>query len=255
MKTIINCVDVVVNKPLIALTGTRVDLRTFTREILPLPRAQYQNESAIEKKFPSKQIDDDDVRGLNIDKASCMICKEKFIKGEKVRFTVGCWCSQLLYHVECIDTWLMHNASCPQCRMEYIKPKKPIFGNYYRRCPDSSIPSSRRVSSTQSAALLNSLRRSGQTPSSIEARSGGTVEAGPAGAVGLSPIIISTSVDGWSDVPATFRNLEPVSGAKSTQSLIKSAYKSLPSDETSDEGWTSASSTYSSDYFEGRETV
>lgn len=43
---------------------------------------------------------------------SCSICLEPFVNNTKVNKTI---CGHM-YHVKCIDNWLLNNNSCPNCR-------------------------------------------------------------------------------------------------------------------------------------------
>lgn len=54
----------------------------------------------------------------------CPICLAEFMEGEKVRVLPECCHS---FHADCIDTWLLSNASCPSCRhsLLYISSMKP----------------------------------------------------------------------------------------------------------------------------------
>lgn len=54
----------------------------------------------------------------------CPICLAEFTDGEKVRVLPEC---SHIFHVDCIDRWLLSNPSCPSCRhsLLYILLKKP----------------------------------------------------------------------------------------------------------------------------------
>jgi len=54
----------------------------------------------------------------------CPICLAEFMEGEKVRVLPEC-CHT--FHADCIDAWLLSNASCPSCRhsLLYVLSKKP----------------------------------------------------------------------------------------------------------------------------------
>lgn len=54
----------------------------------------------------------------------CPICLAEFTEGEKVRVLPECCHS---FHADCIDAWLLSNASCPSCRhsLLYVLSKKP----------------------------------------------------------------------------------------------------------------------------------
>eukprot|EP01018_Ginkgo_biloba_P028854 Gb_14785 [translate_table: standard] len=49
---------------------------------------------------------------LGVD-SDCPICLADFVEGEKVRVLPKC---NHYFHVDCIDTWLVSNSSCPTCR-------------------------------------------------------------------------------------------------------------------------------------------
>jgi len=63
-------------------------------------------------------------RGHPFRALDCPICLAEFMEGEKVRVLPECCHS---FHADCIDTWLLSNASCPTCRHSLLCPlsKKP----------------------------------------------------------------------------------------------------------------------------------
>lgn len=54
------------------------------------------------------------------EKERCTVCLNDFETGEGVR-TLKC---DHLFHVDCIDRWLVYNKKCPVCRLEVDKEKK-----------------------------------------------------------------------------------------------------------------------------------
>jgi E3 ubiquitin-protein ligase ATL10/75/76/77/78 len=62
--------------------------------------------------------------GYPLGALDCPICLAEFIEGEKVRVLPDCCHS---FHADCIDAWLVSNASCPSCRhsLLYVLLKKP----------------------------------------------------------------------------------------------------------------------------------
>lgn len=54
----------------------------------------------------------------------CPICLAEFMEGEKLRVLPECCHS---FHSDCIETWLVSNASCPTCRHSLLcaLSKKP----------------------------------------------------------------------------------------------------------------------------------
>jgi E3 ubiquitin-protein ligase ATL10/75/76/77/78 len=51
--------------------------------------------------------------GYPLGALDCPICLAEFMEGEKVRVLPDCCHS---FHADCIDAWLVSNASCPSCR-------------------------------------------------------------------------------------------------------------------------------------------
>lgn len=55
--------------------------------------------------------------GAAIPATDCPICLGEFTDGEVVKVLPDC---NHVYHVRCIDTWLMSHSSCPTCRCSLI---------------------------------------------------------------------------------------------------------------------------------------
>ncbi|KAE8781618.1 RING-H2 finger protein ATL80-like [Hordeum vulgare] len=45
----------------------------------------------------------------------CAVCLSEFAPGERLKVLPAC---SHAFHIDCIDTWLHHNVSCPLCRTE-----------------------------------------------------------------------------------------------------------------------------------------
>lgn len=45
--------------------------------------------------------------------SECAVCLGEFAPGERLKLLPGC---SHAFHIDCIDTWLHHNVSCPLCR-------------------------------------------------------------------------------------------------------------------------------------------
>jgi len=66
------------------------------------------------KKFDIKELPTTVYRaGSPLAGMDCPICLAEFVEGEKVRILPECCHS---FHMDCIDTWVVSNASCPSCR-------------------------------------------------------------------------------------------------------------------------------------------
>ncbi|KAM6550417.1 hypothetical protein CsatB_000225 [Cannabis sativa] len=59
--------------------------------------------------------------GMEIPSSECPICLGDFEDGEKVRVLPKC---NHGFHVRCIDTWLVSNSSCPNCRHSLLEQKQ-----------------------------------------------------------------------------------------------------------------------------------
>ncbi|RZC86282.1 hypothetical protein C5167_007465 [Papaver somniferum] len=49
----------------------------------------------------------------------CIVCLERFIKGETCRSLPRC---KHVFHASCVDSWLIQVPSCPLCRRIVVKP-------------------------------------------------------------------------------------------------------------------------------------
>ncbi|KAI3899317.1 hypothetical protein MKW92_003763 [Papaver armeniacum] len=47
----------------------------------------------------------------------CIVCLERFIKGESCRSLPRC---NHVFHANCVDSWLIHVPSCPLCRKSLL---------------------------------------------------------------------------------------------------------------------------------------
>ncbi|KAJ8443613.1 hypothetical protein Cgig2_019595 [Carnegiea gigantea] len=56
-----------------------------------------------------------------LEKESCAVCLAEFEKGEIVRVLPKC---NHVYHIECIDKWLMRSLHCPICRERVIDQRQ-----------------------------------------------------------------------------------------------------------------------------------
>ncbi|XP_075498351.1 NEP1-interacting protein-like 1 [Primulina tabacum] len=67
------------------------------------------------KKIPKIRITGDDIADTSGEGVSCSVCLQDFQIGETVRCLPHC---QHLFHLPCIDTWLVRHGSCPMCRRD-----------------------------------------------------------------------------------------------------------------------------------------
>jgi hypothetical protein len=52
------------------------------------------------------------------DNVNCVICQENLKKGDEIK-KLNC---NHLFHIKCIDTWLLKEKNCPFCKEEIIIP-------------------------------------------------------------------------------------------------------------------------------------
>lgn len=55
---------------------------------------------------------------MKVPATECPICLGDFIEGEKMRILPKC---KHLFHVKCIDKWLLSHSSCPICRQQLFE--------------------------------------------------------------------------------------------------------------------------------------
>ncbi|KAG0583933.1 hypothetical protein KC19_3G172700 [Ceratodon purpureus] len=66
------------------------------------------------------------IRGLK-DSADCAVCLNEFANEDRLRLLPKC---KHAFHVECIDTWLLSNSTCPLCRRSLLLEAEAIvFAN------------------------------------------------------------------------------------------------------------------------------
>uniref|UniRef100_J3MBM0 RING-type domain-containing protein n=1 Tax=Oryza brachyantha TaxID=4533 RepID=J3MBM0_ORYBR len=51
--------------------------------------------------------------GARISVSECAVCLSEFVERERVRLLPNC---SHAFHIDCIDTWLLSNSTCPLCR-------------------------------------------------------------------------------------------------------------------------------------------
>ncbi|XP_050226220.1 NEP1-interacting protein 1-like isoform X1 [Mercurialis annua] len=67
------------------------------------------------EKIPKIKITSNNNMDASGDKAACSVCLQDFQVGETVRSLPHC---HHLFHLPCIDKWLLRHASCPMCRRD-----------------------------------------------------------------------------------------------------------------------------------------
>ncbi|XP_057795325.1 NEP1-interacting protein-like 1 [Salvia miltiorrhiza] len=140
--TAVQLMDLVVNGlpfPKVALIRSLINGKVFREWVSPALLKAYQWQmSAIdtsEREF-SDIFDIHTLNGLSQDSikelpihnfngttsysnTSCSICLEDLKNGEVVRWLPRC---KHIFHVECVDEWLMRQGSCPICRKNVSSP-------------------------------------------------------------------------------------------------------------------------------------
>lgn len=66
----------------------------------------------------------------------CAICLAELSEGEKVRVLPNC---NHVFHVKCVDTWLLSHSSCPTCRQSLLQNNSSCNSNCH---PSLEVPPS-----------------------------------------------------------------------------------------------------------------
>lgn len=110
------------NSPLPLTTSTSIIMQPNTplsehnplycHALKSIPLITYEPVSCSSSNDNDNDNDDKDFEDEN-----CVICLAEFEKGEKVRVLPRC---KHVYHVECIDQWLLRALHCPICRKRVV---------------------------------------------------------------------------------------------------------------------------------------
>ncbi|KAK8703043.1 hypothetical protein V6N13_021373 [Hibiscus sabdariffa] len=69
----------------------------------------------VVERIPKMIITDNNNADAFGEKVSCSVCLQDFQPGETVRSLPQC---HHMFHLPCIDKWLLSHASCPLCRRD-----------------------------------------------------------------------------------------------------------------------------------------
>lgn len=67
---------------------------------------------------------DDDCDGC----PECQICLDAFEVGDRICWSHNPDCRHV-FHIECLEPWLLKHEECPMCRERYILPRKTLVNN------------------------------------------------------------------------------------------------------------------------------
>ncbi|KAK4340713.1 hypothetical protein RND71_039214 [Anisodus tanguticus] len=101
----------------ICVSGLIVVARcTWLRRDTPENPPPVQNRG-LKKKFlkslPKFKYDPSTATGAPPCTAECAICLVEYVEGDEIRILPNCGHR---FHLQCVDTWLVSNSSCPSCR-------------------------------------------------------------------------------------------------------------------------------------------
>ncbi|XVE92472.1 hypothetical protein REPUB_Repub01dG0100100 [Reevesia pubescens] len=78
----------------------------------------------------------------------CAVCLCKFLEQDKLRLLPMC---SHAFHIDCIDTWLMSNSTCPLCRGTLFTPGLPIENQVF----DFEYPSEENMLSSNGGSEVS----------------------------------------------------------------------------------------------------
>ncbi|CAL0319325.1 unnamed protein product [Lupinus luteus] len=79
------------------------------------------------------------VKGLKIGRATleCAVCLNEFQDNETLRLIPVC---SHVFHLECIDIWLVHHSTCPVCRANLVSTSGEVVPFMTIQLPDQTDP-------------------------------------------------------------------------------------------------------------------
>jgi hypothetical protein len=114
------------------------------------------------------------IRGLK-DSADCAVCLNEFGEEDRLRLLPKC---KHAFHLECIDTWLLSNSTCPLCRRSLLPD--PIVGSAAAEIADHAGTSSNSTLAGASVAVVDHQLQAGslRAPSFRPAAAGSSLRRG-----------------------------------------------------------------------------
>jgi E3 ubiquitin-protein ligase RNF38/44 len=114
------------------------------------------------------------IRGLK-DSADCAVCLNEFGEEDRLRLLPKC---KHAFHLECIDTWLLSNSTCPLCRRSLLPD--PIVGSAAAEIADQAGTSSNSTLAGASVAVADHQLQAGslRAPSFRPAAAGSSLLRG-----------------------------------------------------------------------------
>jgi len=114
------------------------------------------------------------IRGLK-DSADCAVCLNEFGEEDRLRLLPKC---KHAFHLECIDTWLLSNSTCPLCRRSLLPD--PIVGSAAAEIADHAGTSSNSTLVGASVAVADHQLQAGslRAPSFRSAAAGSSLRRG-----------------------------------------------------------------------------
>ncbi|BBN03892.1 E3 ubiquitin-protein ligase ATL10/75/76/77/78 [Marchantia polymorpha subsp. ruderalis] len=138
--------------------------------------------------------------------AECTICLSDFVENEKVRLLPKC---NHVFHIDCIDMWLLSHVSCPVCRDSIVEDPKLQTSIAVPASSSDPIDSSAASQSNMRAELLRERGGSSSSSSSSSASVAGPSDAlvlySPSNAGGAGGGSSSSSASQQAGVPGSRR--------------------------------------------------